>query len=354
MAPAKWLTNPAGEILRTTVGAVRIGTDLAAGLLGSPDRGLWLDGVRCWVEVRDRGSESYSKGVGAEVAHALSRLPNVRQVDVNAPLQRLVIHFNTPPSSVQGVLRVVAHVEEEWWREHPPVGDPPDRVNLPGDPRTLALRATTVAADLVGLAVAAATSSGRLRLAPSSAPALPTLVDTQPRLRRLLEDRMGTEAADALIGATNAIVQGASGAGAALFVDLTARAMTTGAAHANRVSWEQQEPQLAVAAGSPDAAASRRRPPRPQPAVDWYSELSGAAGLLTAAALTASGRAGLGGRALMASAPKATRYGQQAFVSTIGRALCQREDGLLLRGRGTGGAGQRRLHRRRPPCARHR
>jgi len=335
VAHVPWLTKPVREIVRTTVGSVRVGTDLAAGLLGSPDRGLWVDGVRCWVEVRDRGSRSYCEGVGA-VARALGRLPNVARVDVNAPLQRLVIHFTAPPTSVQGVLRVVAHVEEAWWREYPPVGDPPVRVTLPGDPRALALRATTVAADLAGLAVAAATSSGRLRLAPASAPALPTLVDTQPRLRRLLEDRVGTEAADALIGATNAMVQGASGAGAALGVDLASRVMTTGAAQANRASWLKHEPRLAAAAGSPDVAARWGRPPRPQPAVDWYSEVSGAAGLLTAAALAATGRAGLAGRALMASAPKATRYGQQAFVSTVGRALCQREDGLLLRGEALG------------------
>ncbi len=323
-------------MLRAGLRVAELGGELGAGLLGAPGRGVWLNGSRCWVEVPERGAGSYSAGVGTAVAVAVGRLSGVDRVDVNAPLQRLVIHFAAPPESLQGVLLAIAHAEQEWWRLNPPSGEPPARVALPGDRRTLALRAVTVAADLTGLAIAATGALGEVGRVPSAAPALTTLVDTQPRLRGALERHLGRERADALIGSTNAMLQGAAGATPALLVDLVGRGMSTGEAHANRLAWAVQEPQLAAYGHCLDIDVTARPRPRPPGTVDRYGDLSGAGGLLAAAALAATGRPGVAGSAVLAAAPKASRYAQQALTSTVGRLLCQRAGGLLLRGQALG------------------
>jgi len=330
------IRDPASSLVRAGLRVAQAGGESAIGLLTDTGRASWFDGGRAWVEVPDRGAESYSAGVGAAVAAAVRRLPGVVGVEINAAVQRLVIRFDSPPQSLDTVLLVMAQAETDWWRLNPPTRVAPARVALPGDQRALALRAAAVGADLVGLGLAAAGSLLRLPRAPSSLPAVTTFVDTQPRVRGALERYLGREDADLLIGFANGILQGVAGATPALVVDLVGRGMTTGEAHANRLAWALQEPDLARFAASPDVVGAPRPRPRPGGLVDTYGDLAGAGGLLAAAALAVTGRPALAGAAVMAAAPKATRYADDAFASTLGRLLCQQEGGLLLRGQALG------------------
>ena len=330
------IRDPASSLVRAGLRVAQAGGESAIGLLTDPGRAAWFDGCRAWVEVPDRGAESYSTGVGAAAAAAVRRLPGVVGVDINAAVQRLVIWFDSPPQSLDTVLLVVAQAETDWWRLNPPTRVAPARVALPGDQRALAFRAAAVGADLFGLGLAAAGSLLRLPRTPSSLPAVTTFVDTQPRVRGALERYLGREDADLLIGFANGILQGVAGATPALVVDLVGRGMTTGEAHANRLAWALQEPDLARFAASPDVVGAPRPRPRPGGLVETYGELAGAGGLLAAAALAVTGRPALAGDAVMAAAPKATRYADDAFASTLGRLLCRQEGGLLLRGQALG------------------
>lgn len=325
-----------GALVQAGIRAARVAGEVGTALLGDHGRGIWWNEARCWVEVVDRGDASYRAGVGAAVAAVVSRLPGVDRVDVNAPLQRLVIHFARPPESLEGMLLAIDHAEQRWWQLNPPTHKAPERVVLPGESRTVALRGATLAADVAGLAVAAAGSLGKWARLPSASPAVTTLIDTQPRLRGVLERRLGRDRADALIGCANAMLQGVSGAAPALLVDLVARGMTVGEAQANRLAWALQEPQLVAHAESEDWSGPARLRARASGVVDRYSDVCGAGGLLAATALVVTGRPELAGRVVLASAPKASRYAQQAFSSTVGRLLCQRAGGVLLQGQALG------------------
>ena len=324
--------EPALALSRVGLRALQVGSELAAEVVGAGQRACWLHGARAWVEVRDRGEVSYTAGVGGRVAAAVGGLPGVCRVDVNAAMQRVVIQFEHPPLSLETVLLVVDHVEEDWWRLNPPHGDAAPRVGLPGDDRALALRAAAVGADLAGLTIAAVGSLMRLPRAPASTPVPTTFIDTQPRVRGALERRLGRESADALIACTNAVLHGVAGAGPSLVVDLVGRGMTAGEAAANRLAWALQEPRLARYAASRDVSAGARPRPRPGGSIETYGDLAGAGGLLAGGAFLAAGRPAQAGAAILAAAPKATRYGREAFSSTVGRLLCEQEGGLLLRG----------------------
>jgi len=319
-------------LARAGLRAGQAGGELAFGLLTDSSRGAWLDGSRAWIEVRDRGADSYSAGVGAAVAAAIGQLAEVVGTEVNAPLQRIVVRFDSPPGSLETLLLVATHAETDWWSRNPPTREAPPRVALPGDRGTVALRAASLGADLAGLTIATVGSALGLARGSASAPALTTFVDAQPRVRGALERHLGREKADTLVGCANALLQGVAGATPALVVDLVGRGMTTGEAHANRLAWATREPALARYAECPDVVRAARPRPRPGGAVERYGELAGAGGLLAASALAATGRPALTGAALLAAAPKATRYAQEAFASTVGRLLCSEEGGLLLRG----------------------
>lgn len=330
--PLRSVGVPVVALANAGLRALQVGADLAAEVMQAPGRGAWLHGSRAWVEVPDRGDASYAAGVGGAVAQAVRSLPGVVGAEVNAALQRVVVEFEAPPASLEGVLRLVTHVEQEWVQSHPPTREAAPAVAFPGDHRQLALRAAGVGADALGLTAAAAGSLMRWPRVPLLGPAVTTLVDSQARLRGQLECRLGRESADALIACANAMMQAAAGATPALAVDLVGRWLTAAEAHANRGAWARQEPRLARYAAHAQPTGAARPRPRTERLADRYEDLAAAAGLLAGSAFLVAGRPTSAGAAVLASVPKAARYGREAFASTVGRLLCEQDGGLLLRG----------------------
>ena len=337
----------ATEAIRIGVGVAEASISGLSALPGRRGRRVWVGGSRAWVEVPDRGSESYA-GLAVAVAESLSSRPYVMSVEVNEVVQRLCVTLDLRGDQecpgeervtltrdspiISDLLALVDAVEDRWWAQHPATRPSPAAIALPGDPDTLAFRAAAVAADVVGLGGSIAGDVLRLPRLPLLAPAATTFVDTQPRLRGVLERRWGKEQADALIGATNAMLQGLARTTPALVVDLAARSLSAAEAHANRVAWAAQEPRLAAHASASAVPPYQRPRPRPEGTIGQYSTLAAAGSVLAGAAFLARGNPYLAGSAVLAGAPKAASYGRESFGATVGRLLCQQESGLLLRG----------------------
>lgn len=337
----------AAEAARAGVGVAEAGLAAVGARSRRHGRRVWVSLPRVWVEVPDLGSDSYG-ALLSRLSQALTSRGEVVSVQANQPVQRLCVTLAPSEGesrvreslfaeaddspAVAALLEVIEQVENQWWASHPPTRSPPLPVVLPGDPDGLGFRTAAIGADLLGLGMSVAGSALHLPRLPLLAPALTTFVDTQPRLRGFLEQRWGKDQADALLGASNAMLQGLARTTPALVVDLAARCIGAGEAQANRDAWSVQEPQLSLHASAAGVPPYLRPGPRRDGTIGRYSALTAAGSVLAGGAFVATGHPHLAGSAVMAGAPKAASYGRESFGATLGRLLCRQESGLLLSG----------------------
>ncbi|CAM2810658.1 cation-translocating P-type ATPase [Prescottella defluvii] len=191
----------------------------------------------------------------------------------------------------------------------------PDVGRLPPpawDDAVLRARVIALAAHSVGFGVAAA---GRVLAVPRlplalSAPV--TILDYQPRLRRLLETGLGRVGADLLLSTATATGYAAAQAPAPLAVESLLRASVVGEVVANRRAWHHSP--LPRPTGT-DTAAPNGAVDRHLERVAWV-QLAGSAAV---GAATGSLRAA--GTTALVTAPKAARIARESFASTLGRGL---------------------------------
>lgn len=115
----------------------------------------------------------------------------------------------------------------------------------------LAVRAVTVAATAAGLGLALGGRALRWPRFPLVIEAAVAAVDHQPLLRRLLEDRIGTEATATVLELAMAAAHTVTLSPAALSVDLTIQALKAAECRAGARAWRRHEPQLALHADEP-------------------------------------------------------------------------------------------------------
>ena len=206
-----------------------------------------------------RAANSDASCVDAVLAH-----PGVTSVSLNHPLSRVVVAIDGPDFSLRDLCRMVDGRRKAL---RPDVkGASVHARSLPGDGVVLATRAVTVAVNAAGLGIAL---TGRaMRLPPVARRRLRRswLVDYQPGLRRLLEDRIGGPATDTGADAGRSgradprAVADVVGGGAGHAVDESRRSPRGGP------SWAQHEPELARHADQPRphpaAGRGRSRPDR--------------------------------------------------------------------------------------------
>jgi cation-transporting ATPase I len=284
---------------------------------------------RAWVEVRGLDGPN-----GAKLATALlgtaRGMPGITAARLNHPLSRLVVDLDDD-TSLRDVCRIVADTEDRCRtrtaaaRARPPAG-------LPGDGLTLAARTATVGANSVGLGVAVLGRLLRLPGLPLGLEATVVAVDYQPRLRRLLEDRVGKATADTVLALATAAVHTLNQAPTSLAVDLAMEAFKGGEERAAARAWRRREPQLAVHAHHPPVAQRPRPVPRPAGPVERHGDRSAwvqAVGAATVGAVTRS--PDLAGTAAAVAAPKASRTARESFAATLGRGLADRHGVVVLR-----------------------
>ena len=243
------------------------------------------------------------------------------------PLSRAVVQM-ADGTDLSEVCAVIAAAERGGAAT---AGLPP--MDLPSDPIVVAAAAVSAAANVVGLGVALVGRTMMWPRLPASASAVVTLVDYQPRLRRVLEDRFGHSAADSAIALAAAAAYTLTLAPASLAVDAVVHAAKAAENAAAAAAWVRREPGLARHAQCTDDVRPTVRPrPLPPGPVERHGDRSGlvqglavpALGLLTADVSAAA-------TAAIVAAPKAARTSRETFAATLGRGLADNHGVLPLR-----------------------
>ena len=318
----------AGSAANLAWAGARAAADISG--IAAPARRSWSGSGRAWLEVRGLDGPG-GDAVAAAVLDRIRDRPGVRWAELNRTLARLVVSLGPDGPGTAELVALVDAVETEAGVATPKrAGRGRD---LPGDGGRVAGRALAVGADAVGLSVALAGRALRLPRLPGAVAAGVALVDTQPRLRRFVEDRLGVEAADVALAVTTAAAQALTQGPASLAVDLALRTSLLAEARAGQRAWNRHEGRLAAHATAKESYPTERRP-RSLPAgpIEKYADAATLAGLGATAAIAAlTGRPSQATDAVLVAAPRATRTAREGFASTLGRVLADRDGVLVMR-----------------------
>lgn len=323
---------------------VRVGAELILGsdsvesisgvarelLGGTPSRRCWQGNDRMWIEVRGLTDDAAGEGVGEAVLTAVRAHPGVIAAHLNVALSRIVVSVDVGGPELSELCGVIADAEvsavEVDARRH--------RVpDLPGDGVVLLGRVVTVAANAAGLGVAVAGRAVGLPRLPGMVSVAVTVIDYQPRLRRLCEDVLGPVAANTVLGVAAATAHTLTQAPASLAVDLAIQVVHAAEGRSGQRAWSRWEPALAEHAEHPAPVRPEpRHRPRPPGPVERHGDRSGLAQAIGATAVAVlTGNLAAAATAAAVAAPKAARSTRESFAATMGRGLADRHDVLVLR-----------------------
>ena len=296
-------------------------------------RHSWRGRGRAWIEVRGLDGPDGAE-LGRIVVDAVRARPGVNSVSVNRPLSRIVVALDGDQTSVRELCRDVDEAEKRWRS----TGNVKVRRRharpkpLPGDGLLLATNALGVGATAVGTGAALV---GRVLVWPrvfDGVEAMVVAVDYQPRIRRLLEDRLGHSATDAVLSVAMTIAHVLEVSPTSLMVDLTVEILKAAEYQAEAQAWRRLEPTLARHAEHPEVHPSSRPVPPPDGPVERYARR---AALLQAAGTAAVGAAtrnlAMTSTAALVTTPKATRTTRESFAAALGQGLAEQHAVLPLR-----------------------
>nr|WP_135451410.1 cation-translocating P-type ATPase [Mycobacterium sp. DL99] len=298
---------------------------------GAPARRCWRGTDRCWIEVRGLQTEG-GRRIGAVVLRELRARPEVRSAQLNYPLSRVVVELDDiDPDGIDlpRLCGIVADAESA-------VGTPtsgPRPNDLPGDGILLVLKGVAAAASGIGIGAAVLGRTLMLPRLPDGVMAAISAVDYQPKVRAVIEARLGQQGADTVLSIGAATVYALTQAPAAVTVEFLRHLSQLAEAVAAADAWQAVEPRLAAHADCRTVVPVRPRPcPLPDGVVERYAERCGRAQAAAAAAVGVLTRdLGAAATATVVTAPKAARNSREAFASTLGRGLADRGDLVPLR-----------------------
>lgn len=296
---------------------------------GRRNRRVSVVGGQAHVEVR--GLQDVDRSDLREAAQqAVERIDGVDWAEVDAVVGRLVLVFDPDAVDLDDVIGTIEDVEDA----HDTADErfPHDRPDHPGDREPMQRQLFAIAADSVGLGFATAGQVLRLARIPAEIPGVIALVDSQPRVRRLLEDRLGPPATDILVASTNALVQALGQGPIGLVADIANRSGLVAEHLARRDAWNRREPELitgrnSVRHGPVDI------PPRPVPLpkgpVERYADGAAIASLgIVGATFGATRNPRRSVDLLLTGVPKAATLGREAYAAWLGVSLARR--GVLV------------------------
>lgn len=296
---------------------------------GAPSRRCWRGADRCWIEVRGLQTDD-GRRIGRAVMRALRDRPGIRRAYLNYPLSRVVIELDGTDPHGTDLTRLCAVVADAESGAPAPTSRPTD---LPGDGILLALKGIAAAVSGVGVGAAVVGRTLMLPKVPAGVMALVNAIDYQPKVRAVLESRLGPHGADAVLSVGAATVYALTQAPAAVTVEFVRHLSQLAEAAAAADAWQELEPRLAAEAECDTVTPVSPRPRAlPDGVVERYAERCGRAQAIAAASVGALTRnANAAATAAVVTAPKAARNSREAFTSTLGRGLADRRDVLQLR-----------------------
>jgi cation-transporting ATPase I len=313
---------------------VREGAKALSEALPAPTltRHSWRGRGRAWVEVRGLDGPDGAE-LGRLVVDIVRARSGVTSVSVNRPLSRVVVTLNHDQISLRDLCRDVDEAEKRWRASgsvEPRRRDTRPKP-LPGDGLLLATNALGVGATAVGLTAAVAGRALRWPRMLGGVEAMVVAVDYQPRLRRLLEDRIGHSATDAVLSVAMVTAHVLELSPASLAVDLAMETLKAAEYQAEAQAWRRHEPALARHAEHPEVYPPSRPVSPPQGPVERHAERSAWVQLIGAAAAGVFTRnPEMAATATLVTAPKATRTTRESFAAALGQGLADQHAVLAL------------------------
>ncbi|WP_433245422.1 cation-translocating P-type ATPase [Actinomadura nitritigenes] len=318
---------------RTTATGVRTGARHTSHVLGAfaslasggRRRRVWAHGGRAHIQANGLGGggERHRRYVRA-LTEALRALEGVDWAEVNAVTGRVLVTYAegaVDPADLVSIIEDVEEAHDADTFDHGAHAMPPD------DDAAWAAATSSLVADCAGAVGAVAARLLNLPPMPSPVRAAVSVADALPRCRSVLEQQLGRLRADALLGAANAVVQGAGQGIAPLAADAAHRAFQLYEIGARRDVLRRREPDLSVAGELPHAGAGRAERPCPLPdgPVEKAGNRTALGHLLGGAGVLAGTRdASAAAALLLATVPKAARHGREAFAAVLGHDLAVR------------------------------
>jgi cation-transporting P-type ATPase I len=293
---------------------------------GTPSRRCWCNEDRCWIEVRGLNGE-VGNALGSAVVEAIRDEAGVRAARLNRSLSRVVVSVGDDGPSMDQLCQLVAAVEQKAEID---VGQAP--TELPSDGIVLAGKVVAAAANGIGLCTAVAGRALMWPALPTGLTGAVTLVDYQPRLRAVVENRLGPNAADTAIAIAGAAVYTLTEAPASLAVETVRHLVQVAEVLADSHAWRRHEPSIARYA---EDSGPRARPQRPCPAppgpVERHAERSAIAqGLAAASAGFITRSINTAATAAVVTTPKAARNAREGFAAALGRGLADKHALIAL------------------------
>ncbi|HEX6278102.1 MAG TPA: HAD-IC family P-type ATPase [Polyangiaceae bacterium] len=299
-------------------------------LFGPRTRRAWLGRDRAHVEIRElRGEELavFARAVESE----LGATAGVKRAAVYAPLARVVAELEPGAGSLEAVVAAVERAEaaagvarasfrDTTW-EHPADAETAERLGV------------ELFADGVGVVMGTAL---RFSLLPASRIAgtlasVASIVQSSPRLRRGLDERLGPLRADLALSVGAAFAQGLAQRPGSALTEMVHRLGVLAEVKARKRSFEERENDLFVVAPSgPGEPAPDPRPvPLPRGPIEEYADRAvwvSLGGFAVSFLATRSVQRAVA--ALFGGLPKPAELGRDVFASELGRTLAQR--GVLV------------------------
>ena len=265
-------------------------------------------------------TQERNAGLARAVEAELARHPAVTWAVVNAPLGTVVVGCAGDAEPAE-FIAIIERLERDY----------------PAQPETAAARPvaidrvpgamTALAANVAGLSFAGAGRAFRTVRLPAELGSLVNFIDTQPRLRGVVERAIGPGRAEVALAAANALAQSAAQGVSGLALDAGLRAARLAEAMLQRDTWARAEPQLCgdAARSAADPVTPERPVALPPGPIERYSEQTGllsvgAFGGVLAASQSPRRAAGVA----LAGLPKAARFGREGFAATLGCLLARR------------------------------
>ncbi|CAJ1495085.1 cation-translocating P-type ATPase [[Mycobacterium] kokjensenii] len=221
------------------------------------------------------------------------------------------------------------------------IDDTPPAAPAPGDGFIAVSKAAMAGISAVGLGFALAGRVLRVPRLPASVQGAVVALEHQPRLRRLLEERIGKRATDTALGLASTAANALAAAPSILAVDLAINTLLAAEARADSRAWSRREPELARPVARTGADSDARPLAAPDGEVELHLQRSSWVQAIGAVVAGVAGRdPNLAGNAALATVPKAARSTLESFAATLGRGLADRDEALQI-----DPAGLRRLDR---------
>lgn len=298
-------------------------------------RRAWAADGRAAIEARGVNRPGAGPYIDA-LQTALEEHASVQWARVNAPLERVVVSFDPSATSpkAEGLLAewvpIVDRIEASFF-EAVEEGRP-QLIDAPVDRIGAERAAVELVANVAGLAAAVAARIFGWPSLPQEAAAVVSIVESTPRLRRMVEHGLGPGRADAVLALSSASVQALAQGFVGLGVDAAQRALLLAESRAEAAAWRASarevfaEPQTTAALPIVVERPARLRPGSVEEWADRVAVL-GSTAFAVAAPATGDPRQAVG--FALAAVPKAGRAGREGFATWLGRELA-RHGALVL------------------------